>query len=274
MSFLARTPAQWTDFVMAHLDGKKSPLGFWGLPLLIASILLLGMNQPIACSREHPMDHEHGGMSMVMEKPQSPAAQAKLLADKRESEFNHHLAGFFVLLAGIFIFFEERLKNRWPGVRYAWPLCFLLSGIFVLIFSDTELWPFGPKSWWTGVVGNLEVLQHKTFAVILLALGVIEMGRARGVLRAAWSAWVFPVLAFAGSVLLLFHVHGAGTHGPDAMNTMERIQMQHFSYAAAGVGIALSKGLSDAPFQGRRIFRVLWPLCMIALGVLLMLYVE
>jgi putative copper resistance protein D len=259
---------------MDHLDGRKLPPVFLGLPLLIASILFLGMSQPAARSQEHPMDHGHGGMSMVMDEPMSPAAQAKLLADKRESEFNHHLAGFFVLLAGIFIFFEERIKNRWSGVRYAWPLCFLLSGIFVLIFSDTELWPFGPKNWWTGVVGNLEVLQHKTFAVILLALGVIEMRRARGVLRAAWSAWVFPVLAFAGSVLLLFHVHGGGMHGPDAMNTMERIQMQHFSYAAAGVGIALSKGLSDAPFQGRRIFRVLWPLCMIALGVLLMLYVE
>jgi len=58
------------------------------------------------------------------------------------------------------------------------------------------------------------------------------------------------------------------------MNKMERIQMEHFSYAAAGIGIALSKGLSDAPIQGRRIFRVVWPLCMIALGVLLMLYVE
>jgi putative copper resistance protein D len=259
---------------MGYLDAKKLLLVFLRFPFLIALLMFLGMNQPTASSQEHPMDHEHGGMSMVMDASMNPAAQAKLLADKRESEFNHHLAGFFVLLAGIFIFFEERLKNRWPGVRYAWPLCFLLSGIFVLIFSDTELWPFGPKSWWTGVVGNLEVLQHKTFAVILLALGVIEMRRAIGVLRAAWSAWVFPVLAFAGSVLLLFHVHGGGMHGPDAMNKMERIQMQHFSYAAAGVGIALSKGLSDAPFRGQRIFRVLWPLCMIALGVLLMLYAE
>lgn len=259
---------------MGHLDAKKLLPVFLTFPFLIAVLMFLGINQTTARSQEHPMDHEHGGMSMVMDEPMNPAAQAKLLADKRESEFDHHLAGFFVLLAGIFIFFEERLKNRWPGVRYAWPLCFLLSGIFVLIFSDTELWPFGPKSWWTGVVGNPEVLQHKTFAVILLALGVIEMRRAMGVLRAAWSAWVFPVLAFAGSVLLLFHVHGGGMHGPDAMNTMERIQMQHFSYAAAGVGIALSKGLSDAPFRGRRIFRELWPLCMIALGVLLMLYVE
>lgn len=150
----------------------------------------------------------------------------------------------------------------------------MLSGIFVLIVSDTELWPFGPKNWWTGIVGNLEVLQHKTFAVILLALGVIEMRRAKGILRAAWSAWIFPVLAFAGSVLLLFHVHSVGMHGPDAMNKMERIQMEHFSYAVAGIGIALSKGLSDAPIQGRRKFRAVWPLCMIALGVLLMFYVE
>jgi hypothetical protein len=261
---------------MCHLGGKKllSVLILIGFPLFIALILFLGMNQPTARSQEHPMDHDHGGMSMVMDEPISPATQAKLLADKKESEFNHHIAGLFVFLAGIFILFEERLKNRWPNVRYAWPLCFLLSGVFVLVFSDTELWPFGPKNWWTGVIGNLEVLQHKIFAVILSALGVIEMRRARGILRAAWSAWVFPVLAFAGSVLLLFHVHGGGMHGPGAMNTMERIQMQHFSYATAGVGIALSKGLSDAPFRGRRIFRVLWPLCMIALGVLLMLYAE
>src|SRR5271157_5170071 len=178
MSFQVRTPARSTESVMAHLDGKNSPLGFLGLPLFITLILFLAMSQPTAHSQEHPMDHEHGGMSMVTDEPMSAAAQFKLVADKKESEFNHHLAGFFVLLAAIFILFEERLKNRWPGVRFAWPFCFLLSGIFVLIFSDTELWPFGPKNWLTGVVGNLEVLQHKTFAVILLALGVVEMRRA------------------------------------------------------------------------------------------------
>src|SRR5271154_1253785 len=160
---------------MGHLPAKKLLPLFLGLLFFIVLGVFLGRDQPVARSQEHPMDHEHGGMSMVMDEPMSPSAQAKLLADKRESEFNHHLAGFFVFLAGIFILFEERLKNRWSGVRYAWPLCFFLSGVFVLIFSDTELWPFGPKNWWTGVLGNLEVLQHKTFAVILLAVGVIEM---------------------------------------------------------------------------------------------------
>src|SRR5262249_34959372 len=153
---------------------------------------------------------DHDGMSMPMDKPLDPAAQAKLLADKKESEFNHHLAGFFVVLAGLFILTSDHLNTRWPAIKYAWPLCFLLSGIFVLVFSDTELWPFGPKNWWVGVTGNLEVLQHKTFAIILLGLGIIETLRARGSLRAAWSAWIFPVLAVAGSVMLLFHAHDAG----------------------------------------------------------------
>jgi hypothetical protein len=123
-------------------------------------------------------------------------------------------------------------------------------------------------------LGNLKVLQHKTFAAILLTLGVIEARRARGVLRASSSAWAFPVSAFAGSALLLFHVHSAGMHGASGMSAMERMQMQHFSYTAAGVSIALSKGMSDAPLKARRAFGVLWPLCMITLGVLLMFYLE
>jgi hypothetical protein len=228
-------------------------------------------------AQDHAMEHDHGGMSMPMdERPLDAAAQAKLLQDKRESEFNHRLAGLLVFLAGGFILFEERLKKRWPATRYAWPLCFLVSGLFVFVFSDTELWPFGSKDWWTGVfgAGNLEVLQHKTFALLLLGVGVIELRRAAGVLRAAWSAWVFPILALAGSVLLLFHVHGGAMRGPDAMSTMEHIQMQHFSYAAAGAGIAVSKGLSDTPMRGRAVFRVLWPLLMMTLGILLMAYTE
>lgn len=209
-----------------------------------------------------------------MDGPADPALQAKLEADRKESEFNHHFAGFLVVLAGVFILFEERLTSRWPGFRYSWPLCFLLSGLFVLVFSDTELWPFGPKNWWVGVTGNLEVAQHKAFAVILLLLGTIEYRRAKGTLAAAWSAWVFPLCALAGSVMLLFHAHDAGAHGPGAMSAMHLIQMQHLSYAAMGAGIAFSKGLADAPVRGRGFFRLVWPVLTMVLGVVLMFYKE
>jgi putative copper resistance protein D len=239
--------------------------------ILLLFMIFSGLAPAPTFAQNPPAHHNHAGMSMPMDDDQDPA---KLLADKKESEFNHHLAGVFVVLAGLFILTSDRLKARWPAIKYAWPLCFLLSGMFVFIFSDTELWPFGPKDWWTGVTGNLEVLQHKTFAVILLGLGIIEILRARGTLRAVWSAWIFPVLAVAGSVMLLFHTHDAGMHGEDAMTAMHRIQMQHFSYAAIGASIGLSRGLSDTSLPARRVFERIWPLLMIALGVVLMFYTE
>jgi hypothetical protein len=58
------------------------------------------------------------------------------------------------------------------------------------------------------------------------------------------------------------------------MTQMHRIQMQHFSYAGVGAAIGLSKGLSDTSSKARSVFRRLWPLLMISLGILLMLYTE
>jgi len=213
-------------------------------------------------------------MSMPLELGADPTAEAKLLADKRESEFNHHLAGFFVVLAGLFILAEADIRNRWPSVRYAWPLCFVLSGLFVLIWSDTELWPFGPQSWYYGLTHHREVLQHKIFAVLLLGVGALELQRARGVLRARWSAWIFPLLAAAGSSLLFFHDHQAGMHGPHHSTVMQRIQAQHFSFSMAGFGIGLSKGLAETQFTWQPFFERLFPALLITLGALLMVYVE
>lgn len=214
----------------------------------------------------------HAGMSM--DDADDPEQQAKLLADKRESEFNHHLAGFFVVLAGLFLLAQENIRNRWPVVALAWPICFLLSGLFVLVWSDSELWPFGPQSWYYGLTHSHEVLQHKAFAVLLLALGVIELQRARGVLKSAWWGWVFPALAVAGSTMLFFHEHEGGMHGANHMEIMQRIQAQHFSFAMAGFGIGLSKRLSETQFAWRTFFERLFPALLIVLGVLLLVYVE
>ena len=225
-------------------------------------------------AQEHSMHEMHAGMSMPMDDSADPARKAKLLADKRESEFNHHLAGFFVLLAGVLLLAEGSIRERWPLFRIVWPLCFLLSGLFVLVWSDTELWPFGPQSWYYGLTHHLEVLQHKTFAVLLLALGVIEIQRARGVLKAAWASWAFPVLAVIGSSMLFFHDHRAGMHGPNPMELMHRIQSEHFSFAMAGFGIGLSKRLAETRFPWKVFFERLFPALLMVLGALLMVYVE
>ena len=156
----------------------------------------------------------HHDMNMNMpDEPADPAKQAKLLADKVESEFNHHLAGLFVALGAAFMLAHEAIARKWRFGIWIWPLSFLLSGLFVLIWSDTELWPFGHRHWLEALQNNPEVLQHKIFAVLLLGLGTIEALRANGRLRTTWSGMVFPLLAIAGSILLLFHQHEAGMHG-------------------------------------------------------------
>jgi drug/metabolite transporter (DMT)-like permease len=188
--------------------------------------------------------------------------------------FRHHLAGFLAVLAGTFTLFQTVFKKRWPAVKYASPTCFLLVGIFVLVWSDTELWPFGNREWLEALRNNKEVLQHKTFAVLLLVLGVIEWQRARGVLKAIWGWWVFPGLAIGGSFLLLFHQHEGGMHGHNHVEQMAQIQSEHLSYAVIGIGIGLTKGLAEVKTRLRRGFGQTWPVLLMVLGVLLMFYQE
>jgi hypothetical protein len=267
---------------------SRTALLFAIVAALAAPIFVSGTSsqaQPPANPQEHAghegmghdgMDHEH--MNMAMDAPEDPAAaerrRAKILADKKESEFNHHLAGVLVAIAGLFMLFQSELTKRWPGVRYVWPACFLLAGIFVLVWSDTELWPFGHRQWLEALRNNREVLQHKTFAILLLGLGAIEWQRARGVLRSTWSAWIFPVIAIAGSIILIFHQHEGGMMGEHHMETMARIQSEHLSYTVAGLGIGLAKGLSEMKSRSLAIFGKVWPILMVILGVLLIFYRE
>jgi len=239
--------------------------------LLCAAAALPKAQQPSA----HAGHSEHSGMSMPMDtEAATPESPAKILADKKESEFNHHLAGLFVALGATFILFQERFTNRWRAAKYVWPACFLLSGVFVLVWSDSELWPLGSRLWLDAMTHDPEVLQHKMFALLLLVLGVIEWQRASGVLTAAWSAWVFPALATAGSILLLFHQHQGAMHGPDHLERMARIQSEHLSFSMTGIGVALTRSLSEIDTSWRSVFSRLWPVLMIVVGILLTLYRE
>lgn len=250
-----------------------------GAVALLAALLALSVRQASPHAPSPGSVHSgHAGMDMagpMHDQTQDDAAhQAVLLQDKRESEFNHHLAGFFVILAGVFLLRESALRQRWPSTRFAWPACFLVCGLFLLVFSDTELWPFGPQSWWYGLTHNLEDLQHKIFAVILLTLGALEIQRARGVLKSAWAAWVFPVLALCGSVMLLVHEHHSGTPGAEHMMVMKRVQAQHLSFAIVGGGVGVAKGLSELRTRWQLVFTKSWPILLVILGVLLMRYIE
>jgi hypothetical protein len=255
----------------------------WIALLITCALVLIFLSPkgaPRARAQDHSMDSDrtgHEGRSMPMDDqtPMDASQMREMMADKEGSEFNHHLAGFFVILAGFFSLSDGALPPSWSFLRFAWAFCFLASGTFLLAYSDKELWPFGPQSWWYGLNHSLEVPQHKAFAVILLAIGIVETQRARGVYKATWTKWMFPVLACFGSVMLLFHEHsGPMMAGMDHMTSMAHIQTEHRGFAATGFGIGIFKGLSELPTQWKEMFRRLSSALIIVLGALLLVYSE
>src|SRR2546429_3153662 len=68
-------------------------------------------------------------------------------------------------LAFSFFFFNDTATTEiyTLSLHDALPI-FLAAGLFLLVFSDTEIWPFGPQTPWYAVTHNPEDLQHKIFS--------------------------------------------------------------------------------------------------------------
>ena len=130
--------------------------------------------------------------------------------NKGPSELNHHIAGYALIGVGLLVIgglFSPRLR----ALQFAWPLLFILNGLFLAAWSDSEIWPRGNLSWGWLFHHDMEARQHKVFALVLIALGVVEYLRASGHLSRFWRAGAFPIIALVGAGLLLFHNHGAGS---------------------------------------------------------------
>jgi hypothetical protein len=132
------------------------------------------------------------------------------LAETAASELNHHIAGV-ALIAIAMLAFAGRVP-RLRFARYVWPALFIGLGLFLAAWSDAEIWPRGSLSWTWLIHHDSEALQHKAYALLLLALGVAELIRARVDQPAGWQRWTFPALALCGAALLTMHAHG-GTSG-------------------------------------------------------------
>ena len=76
--------------------------------------------------------------------PEDPAVVAKRLADKRESEFNHHLAGLLVALAGLFVLGRTSLRRAgrlcaMRGQRVSWQRGFFFLSSAIRRFGHLVL---------------------------------------------------------------------------------------------------------------------------------------
>ena len=188
------------------------------------------------------------------------------------SEFNHHGAGVLVMLMGLA---ELAQAGRLPPigwVKVLLPVSRLFTGHFRLIWSDHEAWPIGSFSVVQTYFGSdHQILQHKAFGVLLLAVGIVELLRRFG--RLGHIVWTvpLPILATIAGVMVFGHSHG--TH-PSA----QKIAIHHTIMGTMALAARSSKLLSGSWYSASGAPRVIWEWIwgglVFALGIQLFWYSE
>ncbi|TAN57418.1 MAG: copper transporter [Magnetospirillum sp.] len=188
------------------------------------------------------------------------------LADKMWSEFNHNWAGVFVLAMGLLALAHGSGKAPWA--RH-WPLMFLVLGTAILIRSDPESWPIGPKGFFE-TLSDPEVFQHRVVGLLLFPFGLFEWAVRTGRLKSERSALIFPILCAIGAALLLVHNH-------TLTDVKERFLIE-FSHIPMGIFGVLAGWMRWLEIRGdgrvRRVTAVVWPVCFSLVGLLLLFYRE
>jgi hypothetical protein len=171
-------------------------------------ILWLGLAGLVGLADNVLMAQTPGQNPIAVSGPVAPAPPVD--PNKAPSEFNHHVAGWALMGVG-FLVLASFLSPDLRVLRYVWPVLFLLTGLFLALWSDAEIWPRGNMNWAWLLHHDKEAGQHKIYALLVITMGVIEVLRARGSLNRFWSAWAFSILAVVGATMLLVHDHTAGS---------------------------------------------------------------
>ena len=188
------------------------------------------------------------------------------------SEFNHHLTGILMLIIGLSELRQALAMPFWAWTRFLLPGALLTSGFFLLIWSDHDAWPVGSLSFMQTFFGtDSEIFQHKSYALLSLTVGAIELLRRLGQIRHA--AWVAPLPLFAiiGGFMLFGHSHGLH---PSAV----KIAMDHAIMGTMAVTAGSSKLLSDwfrsPSHAGLSKWELPWAVLLLLIGIQLMIYSE
>lgn len=196
------------------------------------------------------------------------------------SEFNHHIAGLVVFIVGLSALLLYVRPRTFSALRYVWPVGLLLLGVYLILYGDPEGWPaVANVSLMDRLSSDPSVRQHFVFAVLLVVMGMVELGRAIRIFRGAAWRWAFPALAAFGALFLLAHEHvgpehAHHNHGPAGQTESALVRFQHMLYLGLGLGIAASKLLNDLRIVRNNWIPYVWPSLAMALGIALMLYAE
>jgi putative copper resistance protein D len=189
--------------------------------------------------------------------------------DMAWSEYNHHWAGLVVLAAGALALASRFRRMRWA--RF-WPASFAGLAVFILFRADPEAWPLGPRPFW-GSFFEPDALQHRAAAALILAFAAFECAVQAGWLRAAWTRYAFPLMCAAGAALLLTHGHSLADGKDEVLVLMNHAALAMFA-VIAGWSRWLELRLPQEEGGERRFAGYLWPVALMAVGMVLLDYRE
>jgi putative copper resistance protein D len=188
------------------------------------------------------------------------------------SEFNHHLNGILVLLIGLSEVRQALALPFWAWTRFLLPGALLTVGSFLLVWSDHDAWPIGSLSFMQTFFGSdSEIFQHKSYGLLSVTVGVIELLRRFGQLGHAGWATPLPAFAIIGGLMLFGHTHGVH---PSA----DKIAIDHAIMGTMAVTAGSFKLLSDwfrSPSHARLSkWELLWAGLLTLIGIQLLIYSE
>lgn len=187
------------------------------------------------------------------------------------SERNHHVAGLFIILMGLA---ELSHALRLPSIawaRFLLPAAMTLTGIFLMVWSDHEAWPIGSLSFSDTFFGqDHEIVQHKVYGIMALAVGSVELFRRLG--RVGHQAWAtpLPLMAIVGGIMLFGHSHGVH---PAA----EKITLHHTVMGVLAITAGSSKlwdGWAQPVSPRASKLEFLWVGLLLLIGAQLLVYSE
>ena len=211
---------------------------------------------------------ELGSLTTESYVPGQSGTRPNTPAEKAWSEYNHHWAGIIVLSVGLLALLAQAGKFSWAR---GWPLLFLGLSVFLFLRSDPEVWPLGPNGFWV-TFADPEVLLHRIFAALVIALAVFEWPVQTGRVASPGVRLVFPMLVAFSGALLLTHSHSLG-------NIKEEVlaELSHIPLAILAVMAGWSRWLElrlPAENHARVWVARLWLVSISLIGVLLLNYRE
>ena len=188
------------------------------------------------------------------------------------SEFNHHLSGILILIIGLSEVRQALAMPHWVWTRFLLPGALLAAGSFLLVWSDHNAWPIGSLSFMQTFFGSdSEIFQHKSYGILSVTVGIIELLRRFGQLGHAVWATPLPVFAIIGGLMLFGHSHGVH---PSA----NKIAIDHAIMGTMAVTAGSSKLLSGwfrSPSHARSSqWELLWAGLIMLIGIQLLIYSE